>query len=63
MASVAGDNLIDLNRSLIYAVLLLSLVLLTGNSGQISLAQYVFFGLGASGSVERTASAPNSDSA
>ena len=47
LASVAGDYLLDLNRALIYATLLLSLVLLTGYSGQISLAQYVFFGLGA----------------
>ena len=47
LASVAGDNLGDLTRALIYATLLLSLVLLTGYSGQISLAQYVFFGLGA----------------
>ena len=30
-----------------YAMVMLSLVLLTGYSGQISLAQYVFFGLGA----------------
>src|SRR3546814_14641076 len=47
LASVAGDNLLDLTRALVYATLLLSLVLLTGYSGQISLAQYVFFGLGA----------------
>ncbi len=47
LASVAGDNILDLNRALIYGTLLLSLVLLTGYSGQISLAQYVFFGLGA----------------
>lgn len=47
LASVAGENLLDLNRALIYGTLLLSLVLLTGYSGQISLAQYVFFGLGA----------------
>lgn len=47
LASIAGDNLLDLNRALIYGTLLLSLVLLTGYSGQISLAQYVFFGLGA----------------
>lgn len=47
LASMAGDNLGDLNRALIYGTLLLSLVLLTGYSGQISLAQYVFFGLGA----------------
>ncbi len=47
LAAVAGDNLLDLSRALVYATLLLSLVLLTGYSGQISLAQYVFFGLGA----------------
>jgi branched-chain amino acid transport system permease protein len=47
LASVAGDNILDLNRALVYGTLLLSLVLLTGYSGQISLAQYVFFGLGA----------------
>ena len=48
LAAVAsGDYILDLTRGLIYATLLLSLVLLTGYSGQISLAQYVFFGLGA----------------
>ncbi len=47
LAALAGDNVLDLNRALIYGTLLLSLVLLTGYSGQISLAQYVFFGLGA----------------
>jgi branched-chain amino acid transport system permease protein len=47
LAGVAGDNLGDLSLALVYATLLLSLVLLTGYSGQISLAQYVFFGLGA----------------
>jgi branched-chain amino acid transport system permease protein len=47
VAGVAGENILDLNRALIYGTLLLSLVLLTGYSGQISLAQYVFFGLGA----------------
>jgi branched-chain amino acid transport system permease protein len=46
-AGVVGDNVLDLHRALIYGTLLLSLVLLTGYSGQISLAQYVFFGLGA----------------
>lgn len=46
-AYLAGDNIGDLSRGLIYGTLLLSLVLLTGYSGQISLAQYVFFGLGA----------------
>lgn len=47
LAAIAGDLLLDLTRALVYATLLLSLVLLTGYSGQISLAQYVFFGLGA----------------
>lgn len=47
LAGAAGENILDLNRALIYGTLLLSLVLLTGYSGQISLAQYVFFGLGA----------------
>lgn len=47
LANVVGDNVVDFNRALIYGTLLLSLVLLTGYSGQISLAQYVFFGLGA----------------
>jgi len=46
-AGLAGDYLGDLSLALVYGVLLLSLVLLTGYSGQISLAQYVFFGLGA----------------
>jgi branched-chain amino acid transport system permease protein len=46
-ASVSGDYLGDLTLALVYGVLLLSLVVLTGYSGQISLAQYVFFGLGA----------------
>jgi branched-chain amino acid transport system permease protein len=41
------DLLPDLSLALIYGTLMLSLVLLTGYSGQISLAQYVFFGLGA----------------
>jgi branched-chain amino acid transport system permease protein len=38
---------LDVDRALIYATLILSVVVLTGYSGQISLAQYVFFGLGA----------------
>ena len=48
-ANVAAglDLLPDLTRALVYATLILSLVVLTGYSGQISLAQYVFFGLGA----------------
>jgi branched-chain amino acid transport system permease protein len=47
LATIAGDAILDLNRALIYGTLILSLVLLTGYSGQISLAQYVFYGLGA----------------
>jgi branched-chain amino acid transport system permease protein len=47
LAGVAGNHLGDLTLALVYGVLLLSLVVLTGYSGQISLAQYVFFGLGA----------------
>jgi branched-chain amino acid transport system permease protein len=46
-AIAVGTYLTDLTQGLIYGTLLLSLVLLTGFSGQISLAQYVFFGLGA----------------
>ncbi len=46
-AELSGDYVLDLSRALIYGTLLLSLVVLTGYSGQISLAQYVFFGLGA----------------
>src|SRR3546814_11774375 len=46
LASVAGDNLPDLTRALVYATLLLSLVLHTGYAGQTLLAHYVFFGLG-----------------
>jgi branched-chain amino acid transport system permease protein len=42
-----AGNLTDMTRALIYGVLLLSLVLLTGFSGQISLCQYVFVGIGA----------------
>jgi branched-chain amino acid transport system permease protein len=37
----------DATRALVFAVLLLSLVLLTGFSGQVSLTQYVFVALGA----------------
>jgi branched-chain amino acid transport system permease protein len=42
-----AGNLTDMTRALVYGVLLLSLVLLTGFSGQISLCQYVFVGVGA----------------
>ncbi|MGH9139449.1 MAG: ABC transporter permease [Acidimicrobiales bacterium] len=41
------DSLPDVSRGAVFAVLMLSLVLLTGFSGQISLAQYVFVALGA----------------
>lgn len=46
-AVIPSDYLLDAGRSMVYAVLLLSLVVLTGFSGQISLAQYVFLGVGA----------------
>jgi branched-chain amino acid transport system permease protein len=46
-AVMPADYLPDTARALVYGVLLLSLVVLTGYSGQISLAQYVFLGLGA----------------
>jgi branched-chain amino acid transport system permease protein len=42
-----ADRMTDLTRGMIYALLLLSLVLLTGFSGQISLCQYVFMAIGA----------------
>lgn len=41
-----ADRMIDITTAFIYAVLLLSLVLLTGFSGQISLCQYVFVMIG-----------------
>ncbi len=41
------DRLTDATTGLVYGVLLLSLVLLTGFSGQVSLAQYVFVSIGA----------------
>ncbi|HEX4820593.1 MAG TPA: ABC transporter permease [Acidimicrobiales bacterium] len=51
MAIVANlaprERLFDITTALIYALLLLSLVLLTGYSGQISLSQYVFMAIGA----------------
>lgn len=46
-ALMPSDYLTDAARALVYGVLLLSLVVLTGFSGQISLAQYVFLGVGA----------------
>jgi branched-chain amino acid transport system permease protein len=47
LTGLAGDYVLDVDRALIYGTLILSVVLLTGYSGQISLGQYVFFGLGA----------------
>jgi branched-chain amino acid transport system permease protein len=47
--SVVEDNLVDATRALVFSVILLSLVVLTGLSGQVSLAQYVFVALGAWG--------------
>jgi len=44
---VPAENLTDVTRGVILATLLLSLVLLTGFSGQISLCQYVFMAIGA----------------
>lgn len=46
-AIMPADYLNDSARAMVYALLLLSLVVLTGFSGQISLAQYVFLGVGA----------------
>ncbi len=46
-AFMPSDYLNDAARAMVYGVLLLSLVVLTGFSGQISLAQYVFLGVGA----------------
>lgn len=45
--SFIEENLTDATRAMIFSVILLSLVLLTGFSGQVSLAQYVFVALGA----------------
>jgi branched-chain amino acid transport system permease protein len=42
-----ADDLSDMTRGLIFGIILLSLVVLTGFSGQVSLAQYVFVALGA----------------
>jgi branched-chain amino acid transport system permease protein len=44
---IPKDSLTDVSLGIVFAVVLLSLVLLTGFSGQISLAQYVFVALGA----------------
>jgi branched-chain amino acid transport system permease protein len=45
--SFIEDNITDATRAMIFSVILLSLVLLTGLSGQVSLAQYVFVAIGA----------------
>jgi branched-chain amino acid transport system permease protein len=42
-----SQHLTDATRALVFALLLLSLVLLTGFSGQVSLTQYVFVAVGA----------------
>ena len=42
-----ANRLFDVTTALVYGLLLLSLVLLTGYSGQISLCQYVFLAMGA----------------
>lgn len=46
-APIFEDRLTDMTRGVIFAIILLSLVMLTGFSGQVSLAQYVFVALGA----------------
>ena len=48
VAQLAPDRYLpDLTRGVIYGVMALSLVLVTGYSGQVSLCQYVFVALGA----------------
>lgn len=42
-----AERLPDMTRGMVFALLLLSLVLLTGFSGQVSLCQYVFMAMGA----------------
>lgn len=42
-----AERLPDMTRGLVFALLLLSLVLLTGFSGQVSLCQYAFMAMGA----------------
>ncbi|MGH9164435.1 MAG: ABC transporter permease, partial [Acidimicrobiales bacterium] len=44
---VPDQHLPDVTRAVIYGIIALSLVLLTGFSGQVSLCQYVFVALGA----------------
>ncbi len=45
--TLSGSNVFNLGRGLVAALILLSLVLLTGYGGQISLAQWTFVGFGA----------------
>ncbi|HEV3354453.1 MAG TPA: ATP-binding cassette domain-containing protein [Acidimicrobiales bacterium] len=45
-STLSGTNLFNLGRGLVAALILLSLVLLTGYGGQISLAQWTFVGFG-----------------
>jgi len=48
VAAVApGDRVTDVTRGVVFAIPMLSLVLLTGYGGQVSLATYVFMSLGA----------------
>lgn len=47
VSHVPVANLGDVTRGVVFAVILLSLVVLTGYSGQVSLAQYVFVAIGA----------------
>lgn len=44
---VPGEYAVDSVRAIVFAVLMLSLVVLTGFSGQVSLAQYVLLAIGA----------------
>jgi len=46
-ATLSGTNLLTLGNALVLAMLALSLTLLSGYAGQISLCQYTFLGLGA----------------
>jgi len=46
-SGLSGTNLFTFGRGLVAALILLSLVLLTGYGGQISLAQWTFVGVGA----------------
>jgi branched-chain amino acid transport system permease protein len=44
---IPDENIGDATKALVFAVIMLSLVLLTGYSGQVSLTQYVFVAAGA----------------